>query len=298
MKQGLAPSSASWYVRPVHDLKTLWCEATWVAIDLETTGKYPLDAEICEMAAVKWKGDQIVDSFQCLIKPTLRMSDEVIRIHNITNEMVENAPVLADKLSEFYHFISDAYVLAHHAPFDLGFLSWEFEKARLPLPERPAFCTSLLSRYINGNVPNHRLATLAAHFSIDAGSAHRALDDAKTCLQVALKYFEQLGREAKISDIQSVQTVPLPWNRFSIAALTERAHFRTLVLALRDRLEVFITYEAGSRPGQSRKVFPLGLVRNPEGDFLVATEGNNEGDDVKPKRYFLDKISDAKLAVI
>jgi DNA polymerase-3 subunit epsilon len=276
-------------------LHILWCDATFVAIDLETTGKYPLDAEICEMAAVKWRGGQIIETYQTLIKPTMRMSDEVIAIHNITNEMVETAPLLEHKLAEFHAFIQDSFVLAHHAPFDLGFLAWEFEKARLALPLHPAFCTSLLSRHLNANVSNHRLATLAQHFKIDAGAAHRALDDAKTCLAVALQYFEKMGREAKISDLQSVQSTQLPWHRFSIETLTERDHYRTLVRALRDKREVFITYEAGSRPGQSRKVFPLGLVRNPEADFLVATEGNKEGDDTKPKRYFLDKISDVRM---
>lgn len=281
----------------MNSMQTLWHDATFIAIDLETTGKYPLDADICEMAAVKWKGGQIVDSYQTLIKPTYRMSDEVIAIHHITNEMVENAPALNLKLAEFHTFISDGFILAHHAPFDMGFLAWEFEKANLSLPARPVFCTSLLSRHINADVSNHRLATLAIHFGIDAGAAHRALDDAKTCLGVGLRYFEKLGREAKMSDLQSVQSTPLPWSRFSIEALTEREHYRTLVRALRDKREVFITYEAGSRPGQSRKVFPLGLVRNPEADFLVATEGNKEGDDTKPKRYFLDKISDAEMVL-
>lgn len=277
-------------------LKQLWQDATFIALDLETTGKYPLDAEICEMAAVKWRGGKIIDEFQTLVKPTLRMSDEVIAIHHITNEMVENSPVLADKLADFHAFLQDGFLIAHHAPFDLGFLAWEFEKARLLLPERPVFCTSLLSRHINANVSNHRLATLAQHFKIDAGAAHRALDDARTCLYVAMKYFEQMGPEAKISDILGIQTVPLPWARFSIETLMERDHLRTLVRALRDKREAFITYEAGSRPGQSRKVFPLGLVRNPEADFLVATEGNKEGDEIKPKRYFLDKISAAHMA--
>lgn len=279
------------------DLKTLWTDATFIAIDLETTGKYPLDAEICEMAALKWRDGQVVDQFQSLIRPVMRMSEDVIKIHNITNEMVEDAPVIADKISEFHKFISDGYVLAHHAPFDLGFLTVEFEKARLPLSNYPAFCTSLLSRNMNADVRNHRLATLATHFNIPAGSAHRALDDARTCLGVALKYFEKLGPEAKISDIQSVQTVPLTWERFSIDVLTEREHLRTLVRAVRDKLEVHMVYESGSRPGESRKVFPMGLVRNPDGDFLVATEGNNEGDDVKPKRYFLQHISSVKFAL-
>lgn len=272
-----------------------WFDTTFIAIDLETTGKYPLDAEICEMAAVKWHQGRIVSEFQTLIKPRLLMSSEVIAIHNITNEMVENSPALESKLSEFHQFIGDGYIIAHHSPFDMGFLAWEFEKARLPLPTLPVFCTSLLSRAINFDVPNHRLATLAAHFNIEAGAAHRALDDAKTCLGVALKYFENLGPEAKVSDILSIQHVRLEWPRFSIESLMEKDQFRTLIRALRDRREVSIVYEGGSRPGESRKVFPLGLVRSMDGDFLVATEGNNEGDDVKPKRYFLEKISSAQM---
>lgn len=247
------------------------------------------------MAAVKWSGGKIVDEYQTLIKPTMRMSDEVIAIHHITNEMVETSPLIGDKLAEFHKFIGDGFVMAHHAPFDMGFLSWEFEKASLALPSAPVLCTSLLSRHLNANVGNHRLATLAAHFKIDAGAAHRALDDAKTCLQVGLRYFEKMGPDAKISDILGVQTTSLLWPRFSIEALMERGHLRVLVRALRDRREVMITYEGGSRPGQSRRVFPLGLIRSPEADVLVATEGNKEGDDVKPKRYFLDKVSAVQM---
>ncbi len=277
-------------------LRKLWQESTFTAIDLETTGKYPLDAEICEMAAVKWQGGKVIAEFQSLIKPTMRMSDEVIAIHHITNEMVEEAPVLAEKLEEFYRFIDGTFIMAHHAPFDMGFLAWEFEKARLLLPSLPAFCTSLLSRHLNADVSNHRLSTLAEHFNIDPGAAHRALDDARACLGVGLKYFEKMGPEAKISDLLGVQSTQLPWSRFSVEALMERDHYRVLVRALRDRREAYITYTGGSRPGQSRKVFPLGLVRNPEADFLVATEGNGEGDDIKPKRYFLDKITAASMA--
>ena len=103
-------------------MKTPWYDATWVAIDLETTGKYPLDAEICEMAAVKWRGGQIVDTFHSLIKPVHRMSDEVIAIHNITNEMVEGAPSLSEKLSEFRQFIDDpeAEIMACIGVFGAG----------------------------------------------------------------------------------------------------------------------------------------------------------------------------------
>src|SRR5690349_19013670 len=97
---------------PSAPLHTLWFEATFIAIDLETTGKYPLDAEICEMAAVKWRGGEIVDTFQTLVRPQMLMSSEVIKIHNITNEMVQTAPALTEVLNQFHSFINDGFVIA------------------------------------------------------------------------------------------------------------------------------------------------------------------------------------------
>jgi DNA polymerase-3 subunit epsilon len=271
----------------VEFLKKTWSDVAIVAIDLETTGKYPLDAEICEMAAVKWRNGRVVGTYQTLLKPSAPMSDAVIAIHNITNEMVANAPSLAERLAEFHAFIGDGFIVAHHAPFDMGFLTWEFEKSAMPLPPMPGFCTSLLSRNLNGAVENHRLPTLAAHFGLETGSLHRALDDAKTCLGIALKYFAQVGETATLGEIFDAQKIMLPWNRFSILSLIERDHLRILVRALRDRKDVNMVYESGSRPGQSRKVTPQGLVRQPDGDFLVALEDGEE----KPKRYYIEKIS-------
>jgi DNA polymerase-3 subunit epsilon len=268
-----------------------WSESTLIAIDLETTGKYPLDAEICEMAAVKWKNGQVVDVFQTLIKPSGVMSQEVIAIHNITNEMVADAPCLSEKIADFHRFVSDGWLMAHHAPFDMGFLSWEFERARLPLPDNPVLCTSLISRSVVTGVADHRLQTLAKHYGIESGKAHRALDDAKTCLEVGLKCFTTVGNDCGINQLIEVQTRPLHWDHFSIEYLIEKEVFRLLVRATLDKREVYLTYDGGSRPGQIRRVFPLGIVRNPEGDFLVATEG----DEVQTKRYFLDKVGGARL---
>jgi DNA polymerase-3 subunit epsilon len=266
-----------------------WPETTFIALDLETTGKYPLEAEICEMAAVKWQNGKITGTFQSLIKPHQRMSDEVIAIHNITNEMVETSPRLEEKLGEFHKFISDGITLAHHIPFDMGFLSWDFEKARLPLPAHPALCTSLLSRALNFNVANHRMPTLKEYFKLPEGQLHRAMDDAQAALQIALKYFEKAGPQVTVRELIKIQAHDLNWPRFSIEALYEKEHMRQLVRAVVDKREVMITYNSGSKPGQARKIMPMGIVRNPDGDFLAAVESHR--DDTHPKRYYLAHIS-------
>lgn len=115
------------------------------------------------------------------------MSDEVIAIHHITNEMVENAPTIAEVLPKFVEFIRGSVLLAHHAQFDLGFVAASLEESGLALPSEITVCTSLLAQATVPETPNHRLQTLVPFFGVDPGQAHRALDDARACLHVALK---------------------------------------------------------------------------------------------------------------
>lgn len=268
-----------------------WREATFVAFDLETTGKYPLEAEICEVAAVKYQGGKIVEEFHSLVKPTAKMGDFVISIHNITNEMVADAPSIAEVAPKFRRFLGDAVPIAHHAPFDMGFMAWELEKLVLDLPPSNALCTALISRRAFVKSPNHRLQTLVQYLGLTPGQAHRALDDAKACLDVALKCFEKIGPDAKLEDIYKFQGAELKWTDYSINLLSERAAMLSLVSAIKQKARVELVYEGGSRPGQPRELAPIGIVRNPNGDFLVAKEPGEE----QTKRFFLSQITAAKI---
>ncbi len=268
-----------------------WPESTFIAIDLETTGKYPLEAEICEIAAVKWRHGKIIGEYQTLVKPSRPMGAEVIAIHHITNEMVEGAPSIKEVLPAFYEFIQDGFLMAHHAPFDMGFLTVEFEKARLPLPTKPVFCTCLMARRLVPESPNHRLATLAQQFGIDTGQAHRALDDTKACLQLGLKCFERAGAEMKVTDLFKIQGGDIPWNQFSIMTLKSHPVYSKIVEALEKKSELQIVYSGGSRQGEPRTIIPIGIVRNLDYDFLVAQDEPN----TIPKRYFLKRITGSAL---
>jgi DNA polymerase-3 subunit epsilon len=133
------------------------------------------------------------------------------------------------------------------------------------------------------------MPTLIEYFKLDKGQLHRAMDDARTALQIALKYFEKAGPRATVQDLIKIQNVELSWPRYSIEALYEKEHLRQLVRAIAEKREVMIVYNSGSRPGKERKVQPIGLVRNPDGDFLVASESHKE--DPHAKRFYLQHIS-------
>lgn len=270
-----------------------WQDETFVSFDVETSGQYPLGAEICEVAAVKWSKGKIIDSFQSLAATKRRMSDQVIAIHNITNEMLVGAPPLSEVIKKFYDFIEGAYLIAHHAPFDLGFIAPEFERLRLSFPKRPVFCSSLLARRVFPESENHKLQTLIRFFNLEQGTAHRALDDARACLEVGLKIFNKIGPDKDMAEIASYQNANLLWTNFSISALKGNSNFKAIVEALEQNSPVQIVYSGGSKPGQARTVMPLGIVRNPLDDYLVAREENSTEE--KPKRYFLNKITSSSL---
>jgi len=270
-----------------------WESESYVALDLETSGAYPIGFEICEFAAIKYQGGRIVDRLESLVKTKRKMSDEVIRIHGITNEMVATAPSIEDLILPISRFLQDSVAIAHHAPFDLGFLAYEFERAGLKLPQKPALCSSLLSRRLFSEPENHRLQTLIEFFKLPQGTAHRAGDDAEACLQVALRCFAKLG-DVDLAEITRQQGVELWWSRFSISELRNSDLYNPVVEAIENESEIEFVYQSGSKPGQPRKAKPGGLVRSLDGDFFVATEA---GSDSHRKRFYLNKLASSRRII-
>ncbi|KHD89263.1 MAG: DNA polymerase III subunit alpha [Bdellovibrio sp. ArHS] len=265
---------------PLHDY-------TFVAFDTETSGAYPVGHDIVEFGAIKWFQGEEVGRLQFLLKPREPMTDFIIGIHGITNEMVQDAPAMADKIHEIHSFIKGSVVMAHHAPFDMGFLAAEFEKYHLSLPPEPALCTSLLSRKWIHGVENHKLQTLVKHLTIDGGQAHRAYDDAKSCLYVALACFQKMDPNVTLTDAIKSQGKNLWWRDYSLAALNE-SKFVLLKQAILAKQDVDMVYMGGSAKGEVRRVTPIGIVRNPDGDYLQAFCHKEK----TPKRYYLNRIAD------
>lgn len=274
-------------------LSQRWPDAEFVAFDIEATGPYPLSlrADVCEFAAVRWRAGEIVSRWSTLLKPRQPMTPENVAIHGISNAMVEDAPRIAEKIAEIRTCFDGGIGVAHHAPFDLGFLSLEFERAGLALPEAPVVCSSLLSRRVFPEIENHRLQTLIAHFGLPSGAVHRATDDAEACLGVALKCFEKSGLGAAMADVFGAQGGPIFWSRFSMNELRAHRIRGVLVEACEKQQVVDVVYGGGATPGQPRRLHPEGIVRSLDGDFLVAYAQESQ----KAKRYLLERVSDAKV---
>ncbi len=264
-------------------------DLTFIAFDTETTGRYPIESEICEIAAVKFVHGEVVETFSTLIKPQRKMSEEVIKIHGITNEMVSHAPTIEQQIKGFHSFIGETTLVGHHSPFDLGFIAIEFEKAGLRFPQTPVVCSSRLARAVIKDSVNHKLQTLIPHLGLTQGSAHRATDDAQACGELLLKCIE-IGKLQSMEDIWRQQNGKLFWKDYSINDLRNQSQsMNVLVACIEARAQAVLKY--GGPSSSERIIEPIGLVRNPDGDFLMATDGTGIA-----KRFYLSKIVEVKRA--
>ena len=266
---------------------SLWSEYPIVAFDTETSGPYPLESEIVELGAVKWHKGQIVGQFQTLLKPSKPMTQENMNIHGITNEMVADAPLMKDQIKAFWDFIQDSVLIAHHAPFDLGFMAIEIEKAGLPFPNNVHLCSSLISRALL-HTTNHKLQTLVKELELVGGDAHRAYDDAYACLQVFFKATEKL-EVASLQKLKAVQVKKLTWGDYSLTKGSEQ--IKSLADAIQKQKTIQIVYEGGQSKNKLRPITPKGIVRNPDGDYVHAECGL----DNQRKRFYISKILDIEL---
>lgn len=177
----------------------LLMEATFVSVDIETTGLESSDA-ITEIAAVKYRGGQVVSEFASLVNPERRIPAFITRLTGIDNQLVADAPPLSVVLPDFLRFadFSSSIFLAHNVAFDTGFLMRGCEQLGLEWPHPATVDTVSFARAVlpRPRVHNHRLGTLANHFGIANPQAHRALADAYTCLYL----FEELVKLTQIDE--------------------------------------------------------------------------------------------------
>ncbi|UQX90310.1 DEDD exonuclease domain-containing protein [Jatrophihabitans telluris] len=168
---------------------------TFVVVDLETTGGAAGSDAITEIGAVKVCNGQILGEFATLVDPGIAITPFVSVLTGITDSMVAAAPGLAAVLPAFLEFASGSVLVAHNAPFDVGFLKAGCLAQQRPWPGFPVVDTAVLARRIltRDEVPNCKLSTLAGFFQAATTPNHRALSDARATVDVLHGLIARLG---------------------------------------------------------------------------------------------------------
>ncbi|MDQ1486769.1 MAG: polymerase subunit epsilon [Actinomycetota bacterium] len=170
-------------------------EVTFVVVDLETTGGSPASSGITEIGAVKVRGGEVIGEFHTLVNPGEPIPPFIAVLTGITNAMVSNAPRMSSVLPAFLEFGAGSVLVAHNAPFDLGFLKAACVSLGVGWPGFDSVDTARLARRVltRDEAPNCKLATLARVLKATVQPTHRALDDARATVDVLHVLFERLG---------------------------------------------------------------------------------------------------------
>ncbi|GAB3205593.1 DEDD exonuclease domain-containing protein [Marinactinospora thermotolerans] len=182
----------------LEDLGTPLSATTFVVVDLETTGARSSGAGITEIGAVKVRGGEVLGEFGTLVNPGVPIPPFITLLTGITQAMVATAPPVDAVLPGFLEFAEldrGAVLVAHNAPFDVGFLKAVCADHGLPWPAPTVVDTVPLARRLipRGEVGNHKLATLAGFLGVPDRPTHRALDDARATVGVLHGLLERLG---------------------------------------------------------------------------------------------------------
>jgi DNA polymerase III epsilon subunit-like protein len=157
----------------------------FTAIDIETTDKHLDGAEIVEIAGVRVRDGQIVDTFNALVKPDVEITAAAVDTHGIRPADVSMAPRFGDIWPKFAAFCGDDIVVAHNGyGFDFPIL----DRMVRALGKRFELCTyDTLPLARDLFRTSRKLSELARVLGIETGQSHRALDDARTLARVFLE---------------------------------------------------------------------------------------------------------------
>ncbi|TEU16336.1 MAG: hypothetical protein E3J21_11075 [Anaerolineales bacterium] len=161
----------------------------YVALDLETTGLRPEHDAIIEIGAVKFRENEVLETWSSLINPQRSIPHKITQLTGITQAEVDQAPTLSSVIGPLRSFVKDYPIVGHNVPFDLRFL----ERHDLFL-DNPAIDTFELASILLPHAARYSLGILADTLSITFPTRHRALDDALATKDLFLGLLQQASQ--------------------------------------------------------------------------------------------------------
>ncbi len=178
-----------------------------IVLDTETTGlEVDQGHRVVDIGAIVLKDRKKTNEyFQSYLNPERLIDTEAQEIHGISNEQLEKEPKFSEIAESFLEFVQDSVLIIHNAPFDLGFLNSELQRASSNYPRLEEICeiedTLVLARKKFPGRRN-RLDDLADRYEIEGydRTFHGALVDANILADV---YIHLTGGQIMLNFLSS-----------------------------------------------------------------------------------------------
>lgn len=169
--------------------------ASYLLLDLETTGGNPVADRITEIAAVRVEDGQEVARWSTLVNPGQRIPPYIEALTGIRNAMVAQAPPFEAVAPRLLELLDGAVLVAHNARFDHGFLKNAYQRMQIDLRVR-TLCTVRLSRKLYPQHRSHGLDAIIQRHGLQRADRHRAMGDVDTVLSWLQMARQELGEDA------------------------------------------------------------------------------------------------------
>lgn len=160
-------------------------------LDFETTGLGNED-EIIQVGLVLIDGDQMVDRFTTLVKPSKAIPDFITQMTGIDDEMVADAPPIDEVIVDMLPRLADRILVGHRIDFDLRFLQNALEQSGYSPFDGMVLDTYGLLRICYPGLSSLELSMVSGALNIPHERPHQADSDAEATAHIWLKCIDIL----------------------------------------------------------------------------------------------------------
>lgn len=179
----------SWRIKKLQDKKYEFLFETppqdeYVCLDCETTGLNPKKDEILSIGAVHIKQNKILmrKTLDIFVKPSMKITEESIKIHQIRPIDLENGLDPKKAIYELLDFIGNRPIVGYYIKFDIAMIS------------------KYTKKYIGISLPNHQIEVSSMYFKTRKRSSDYEFVDLK--FDTIMKELEipELGKHNALND--------------------------------------------------------------------------------------------------
>ena len=222
---------------------------SYIVLDTETTGLNPARDKVLEIGAARIEHGQITDTFDTLIDTGVPVPERIMELTGITDAMQAEGKRAEDVFPEFCAFCGDLPVLGHNIQFDFSFLKQTAVNLGY-LFEKNGIDTLRIARKVLPDLPSRRLPDLCAHYGIDPGHSHRALDDALATHELLQRLWKEFGE----TEAEVFCAKPLQYNAKKQGPITDSQKGYLNDLLKYHRIETNIRIEDMTKSEASRMI--------------------------------------------
>ena len=223
----------------------------FTVVDVETTGLHPAAGDrVCEIALLQIQGGRELARLESLVNPQRPVRPEAMQVNGIRDHMLTNAPVFPAVLAPVQALLKESVLVAHNAPFDIGFLRHEFALAGQAFAPPPVVDTLALAQ-AHYQFTHNSLEAIASTLGLPSTVRHRAMADVLTTWQVLQRFIDHLQQQGPVV----LAHLMYPADRRPVNELVNLTS--TLQEALQTGQLLHLQYQASNAETTSRVVQPL-----------------------------------------